>query len=312
MRVIPAALLSLSLVSCHSASRQAETRPLPEGAEAISLLGDTLRPLPLSDAMRSAYQARLDSAQRAVAANPADADALIWLGRRTAYLGRYREAIAIFTRGVERFPSDPRFLRHRGHRWISVRETQRAAADLDHAARLVRGTADVVEPDGLPNARGIPTSTLHTNIWYHLGLAHYLRADYARALEAYRACLAASRNPDMDVAARYWLYLTLRRLGRSAEAAAVLEPVRADLDIIENRSYHRLLLVYKGLLTADSITRGEGVDGATTAYGLGAFMLVQGDAIQAEYFFRRAMSGGQWPSFGFIAAEAELAGTGAR
>ena len=248
MRVIPAALLSLSLVSCHSASRQAETRPLPEGAEAISLLGDTLRPLPLSDAMRSAYQARLDSAQRAVAANPADADALIWLGRRTAYLGRYREAIAIFTRGVERFPSDPRFLRHRGHRWISVRETQRAAADLDHAARLVRGTADVVEPDGLPNARGIPTSTLHTNIWYHLGLAHYLRADYARALEAYRACLAASRNPDMDVAARYWLYLTLRRLGRSAEAAAVLEPVRADLDIIENRSYHRLLLVYKGLL----------------------------------------------------------------
>lgn len=302
MRTLPLAAALLLVASSAMAQRD-----LPPGVEAISFLGDTLRPVPLSETTRALYQARLDSASAVFNTNPGNPDAIIWLGRRTAYLGRFREAIAIFSQGVERFPRDARFLRHRGHRWLSVRQPDRAAQDLERAARLIRGTADTVEPDGLPNARGIPTSTLHTNVWYHLGLAHYLRGNYRRAREAWQACLDAARNPDMDVAARYWLYLTLRRLRREAEAAALLATVRADLDIIENRSYHRLLLVFKGDLPVDEILTGEGVDGATTSYGLGAFATAQGNAFQGEYFYRRAMSGGQWPAFGYLAAEAELA-----
>jgi hypothetical protein len=68
---------------------------------------------------------------------------------------------------------------------------------------LIANTPDQIEPDGLPNARNIPTSTLQSNIWYHLGLAHYLRHDFDRALDAYRKCLAVSKNPDGVVSASH-------------------------------------------------------------------------------------------------------------
>jgi tetratricopeptide (TPR) repeat protein len=314
MRTSPVLYACIALAGCAGSSAAPPAPTLPIGVEAFSLLGDTLRPLPLSAAVRARYETQLDSARRAVTANSADPEALIWLGRRTAYLGRYREAIGIFTRGIGRFPADARFYRHRGHRWISVREFDRAVRDFARAAELVRGQADVVEPDGLPNARGIPTSTLQTNIWYHLGLAYYLRGDNERARQAWDSCLALSKNPDMEVATRYWLALVTQRLGSPRDTVlAILAPVTRRMAIIENTSYHRLLLVFKGILPFDSVMNDEGVAGATTNYGLAAWMLganLDGTApgqAQAEYFLRRARSENQWPAFGYVAAEADLA-----
>ncbi len=306
MRPLVAACAGALLAGCAARPGPAPAPP-PAGAEAVSLLGDTLRAPALAAEVRRRYEAQLDSARRAAAADPDDADALIWVGRRTAYLGHYREAIAVFSRGIERWPRDARFYRHRGHRWITVREFSRARRDLERAAELMRARPDEVEPDGLPNARGIPTSTLRTNILYHLGLAHWLLGDPVRARAAWQECLRAAGNPDMDVATRYWLYLADRRLGRTIAAQQLLEPVRADLDIIENHSYHRLLLVFKGDLPVDSLAGGEGLDGATTAYGLGAWQLAEGHRPPAVAYLRRARAGGQWAAFGFIAAEADLA-----
>lgn len=298
---------ALLLATACGGTRGASTAALPAGAEAISLLGDTLRQPDLPDATRRAFEARLDSARGAAEARPDDMDALIWLGRRTAYLGRYREAIAIYSRGIDRFGMRAELLRHRGHRWLSVREFHHAVLDLSRAAELVWNRSDEIEQDGLPNASGIPTSTLQTNIFYHLGLAHYLLGDLAASRMAWEACLARSRNPDMEVATRYWLYLTLLREGRTADAAAALAPVTRDLAIIENTSYHRLLLLFKGELREDALIGASGLDGATVAFGLGAWRAAQGDLAAAERWFRRALASGQWAAFGYIAAEEALA-----
>lgn len=299
---------TVALASCASAPRAVP--PLPGGAEAISLLGDTLRPAPLPPETRARFERQLADARAAAEADPGSADAAIWVGRRTAYLGRYNEAIRIFSEAIARHPRDARLYRHRGHRWITTRRFREAERDLARAASLVEGRPDEVEPDGLPNARNIPTSTLQSNIWYHLGLARYVQGDFTGALDAYRRCMAVSTNPDMMVATTYWLYLTLRRLGRHEEARAALAPVRRDLEIIENGSYHRLLLVFRGELPADSV-RGTGgdaaLDDATTGYGLGAWHLAEGRGAEAEALFRRVIANGNWPSFGFVAAEAELA-----
>ena len=132
--------------------------------------------------------------------NPEDVDAAIWLGRRTAYLSRFGEAIEIYTRAIEVHPDEPRLYRHRGHRYITIRKLDLAIKDLRKAADLVEGTPDQLEPDGQPNDRNVPTSTLQTNIYYHLGLAHYLKAEFPQARDAYRTCLGLSKNPDMQVA----------------------------------------------------------------------------------------------------------------
>ena len=133
---------------------------------------------------RAEMEKKLAEARAAYERNPRDADALIWLGRRTAYLGRFDEAIAVFTEGVRRHPRDARMYRHRGHRYITTRRFGEAIKDLKRAARLVAARPDEVEPDGQPNARGVPTSTLNSNIWYHLGLAHYLEGDFRNAARA--------------------------------------------------------------------------------------------------------------------------------
>src|SRR5690606_39233614 len=197
--------------------------------EALSLLGEELHAPELAEERRIELERQLEEARAAYERDPNDADAIIWLGRRTAYLGRYREAIAIFTEGIAKHPGAARMYRHRGHRLITVRAFAAAIAALERAAALVRGKPDGLAPDGMPNAYGRPTSTLQSNIWYHLGLAYYLAGEGERALEAFRACMEVAANPDMHVAAADWLYVTLRGLGRDAEAAAVLEPITADM-----------------------------------------------------------------------------------
>ena len=307
MRRFAAAFLLLA--SCRSGPVPPPASPSGD-IEATSLLGQPLSRPVLPDDTRRRYEEALAEARQRSSADPGDADALIWFGRRTAYLGRFRDAIAIYTRGIQAHPRDARFYRHRGHRYITIRDFDRAIADLERAASLTAGRPDEVEPDGIPNARNIPTSTLQSNIWYHLGLAHYLKGDFARALTAYRSCMEVSKNPDMLVATSHWLYMTLRRLGRQAEAAQVLEPIRADLDVIENAAYHRLLLMYKGELPVDSLlsaSASAALDDVTTAYGVGNWYLYTGSRARAEQIFERIVATGNWAAFGAIAAVAELA-----
>jgi tetratricopeptide (TPR) repeat protein len=302
-------LLLLALLPACAPALPASSAALPPGAETRALTGEPLYAPAQAPETRARLESQLAEARAVYEADPADADALIWLGRRTAYLGRYRETVAIFDEGVRRHPADARMYRHRGHRHITLRDFERAVADLEHAARLVDGRPDEVEPDGMPNRYGIPTSTLQSNIHYHLGLAHYLRGDFERAAEAYRACMAVSANDDMRVATADWLYMTLRRLGRDAEAAEVLRPITRELRILENDAYHRRLLMYRGELPADSLLPAAGGDAlqmATQGYGVGNWYLQNGDTVRAREVLERVVAIGNWPAFGHIAAEAEL------
>jgi tetratricopeptide (TPR) repeat protein len=279
--------------------------------QAISLLGDTLRtPVP-SEEVAGRYASLLAVARTAYERTPSDLDSIIWIGRRTAYLGRYREAIEIYTDGLAVHPDEPRLLRHRGHRHISVRQLDSAVADLERAAELMTRTPDRVEEDGLPNERGVPTSTLYTNVWYHLGLARYLLGDFSAARDAYGRGLAASANPDMATAMRYWLALIHQRLGDTAAVRATLAAVDADADIIENHAYHRLLLHFRGDLPRDSLLPADtlgSLEDVTTAYGVAVWDLVHRREEVGLALLRRMLDArDQWPAFGYIAAEAELA-----
>ena len=239
------------------------------------------------------------------------ADNLIWLGRRTAYLGRYKEAIQILTTGVEAYPDDARVFRHRGHRYITIRCFDLAIADLKQAAKLTRGKPDEIEPDGLPNARNIPTSTLQSNIWYHLGLAYYLKGRFKDALQAYREAEKVSTNPDMLVATTHWLYMTLRRLGRDQEAIDALVSIKPNVEVIENADYLKLVRLYQGQLKPSDLMKEissntNTLSNASVGYGLGNWYLYGRQKADAEKIFRQVTSGNQWASFGFIAAEVEL------
>ena len=270
------------------------------------------RPAPPASAEAAKQMERqIAEARAAYKANPDDADAIIWLGRRLAYPGRFKEAIQVFSEGIRKFPDDARFYRHRGHRYITLRRFDLARKDFESAAALIKGKSDEVEPDGQPNARNIPTSTLQFNIWYHLGLTYYLTAEYKKALASYRECLKVSKNPDALVATTHWLYMTLRRLNRTSESNLLLNSIDSGLAIIENDGYYQLLLMYKGLVTEKwllehVLKQPAGAASHSVMYGIGNWYLYNGRRGEAMAIFKRILSTDQWTSFGFIAAEADM------
>jgi len=288
--------------------------PLPEGAEGWSFLGGALFPPPLAQPVMSQRSLDLAEAETTLAETPDDPEAWIWVGRREAYLGQYRGAIQTFSEGLDRFPDDVRFLRHRGHRWITLREFGLARTDLTRGIEaLDANQGREIEPDGMPNAAGIPLTTLAFNLWYHRALAEYLAGDFAAARGSWQATLEVSENPDLDVAARFWFYLTLRRLGDDEGAFEVANAVDAEAPLLENGTYRDLLLHATGQRTADEILppRAEGLASVTALHGLGIEALLRGDDVEARRLFQTILDRpDQWPAFGYIAAEVEVARRG--
>jgi hypothetical protein len=217
--------------------------------------------------------------------------------------------IEIYTDGIAKFPEDARLYRHRGHRYISIREFDRAIVDFEKAAALIAGKKDEIEPDGMPNALNIPVSSLHTNIWYHMGLAYYLKNDLKSALRAYREGINASQNDDMLVATTHWLYMTLRLLGQEDEAKKSLDPIHTNMNLIENQVYHKLCLFYKGELPLENLTDSEFSDvmNDAMAYGVGNWYHYNGEKEKAKEIFQQILDGESWASFGYIAAESDFA-----
>ncbi len=314
MRIpLASALCPLPLLfACTKADKPAESpAPAPVTVQAVSFLGDSLRAIPLSDSTRSQMELQLAAAKASLDKAPADVDSIIWYARRLGYLGRFRESIAAYTDGIAKYPDNPWLYRHRGHRYISVRELDNAIADLEKATQLTQGKPDEVEPDGQPNAQNTPIGTLQSNIAYHLALAYYLKGDFAKAIPIYERELAASKNDDRKVSTGHWLYMSLRRLGKEKEAQALLAQFRKDMNVIENQSYHQLMMLYKGELPVDSVLAPSapivGSGKAAVAYGVGNWHLYNGRQAEAESVFRRIIGSREWASFGYIAAESELA-----
>src|SRR5687768_15874587 len=111
MRTLIVAVLAAALISPPIAAQK---------PEATSLAGKPLYPIELPN--REKLEADLAQAEKDLAAKPNDADAIIWAGRRLAYLWRYQDAIAMYAKGLTLHPNDPRLYRHRGHRYITTRQ----------------------------------------------------------------------------------------------------------------------------------------------------------------------------------------------
>ena len=227
-------------------------------------------------------------AEKQLAADPNNVDRLIALGRAQVSVWRLRDAIDTFTRAIKLAPDNARLYRLRGHRYISSRQFDKAVADLERAAKL---------------------SDREFDIWYHLGLAYYLKRDFARAADAYTRARDAGTKDDNIIAASNWLYASLRRQKKSAEAARALERIRPDMNVQEDKMYFALLLFYKGLKQESEVLHPQLTDmeAATVGYGIGNWHLYNGRQARARQVFQNIVAGKEWAAFGFISAEAELA-----
>lgn len=284
---------------------------MPEEPSAIGLDGRKFFPPSLTAKARARIDSNFFAAEIAYKANPSEEN-IIWYGRREAYRYNYRNAVKIFTEGLKMYPQSYRLLRHRGHRYITLRDFDKAISDLTVASALMPSGLPETEPDGLPNKLNIPLSTTQFNIWYHLGLAYYLKGDFAKAEKAYLECLKVSSNDDLLTATADWLYMTYRRSGKNTEAENLIGKIHEGMKIIENDSYFKRLMMYKGKLQPGELLEvGPGDQDpdlaiATQGYGVGNWYLYNGDTAKAKEVFLKVVSGNHFSAFGFIAAESDL------
>ena len=226
-------------------------------------------------------------AEAALAAEPTNRDRIIALGTAQAGARMMREAVETFTRGLAVYPNDALLLRWRGHRNLSVRAFDKAKADLERGARL--------------------DSTIY-GIWYHLGVLRYVRGDFAGAATAFRHALRAGPPDGGELAGSVdWLWMSLMRAGRTADAKALLAS-RPDT-VPTTVAYKQRLALYRGEIGPDQLftpADTSDVNVATLSYGLGNWYLLRGETTKARAAFEKAMASGGWPAFGFIAAEQEL------
>ena len=241
----------------------------PEGVE--------YRSLPDTDSVRSA--------RAALEADPKNIARTIDLGVAQSSARQFREAIATFTRGLEIEPNNALLLRWRGHRYLSVREFDRAFADLKRGAAI--------------------NSTIY-GIWYHLGVIQFLRGDFSDAAASFAKAQPIAPDAGELAGSTDWLWMSLSRAGRGNEAKAMLD--RRPEKPVTN-AYTRRLQLYRGEIGPDMVVTAADTDDvqvATLAYGVGNWYLLRGDKAQARHWFERSVQSGGWPAFGFIASEAEL------
>ncbi|PCE66443.1 tetratricopeptide repeat protein [Sediminicola luteus] len=297
-------LLALAaMASCKSKKVVPEPLPKIKALQGSSLLGLPLVSPDLDKVEDSTKILNYRQAEARYEKDPS-ADNLIWLGRRMGYLGDYAKAITLFSKGVAEFPDDARFYRHRGHRYITLRQYDYALADFDKGITLIQGTDDVIEPDGIPNDANIPVSSLHTNLYYHKGVAHYLKNEMQAAEKAFSHGLAISTNDDMRVAYINWLYLIKKRLDKNEAAKEILFSINTDQEIIENTAYHKNLLFFKGVLTQKQLNPEKA--NAATKYAYANALYFQGDITKSKAALKQIVAQDHWTAFAYMAAEADL------
>jgi tetratricopeptide (TPR) repeat protein len=145
----------------------------------------------------------VESFDRALAIDPAGADAHLLRCRSLAALRRYDDAVGACGAALEAQPRNAEALRDRGHYHLNAGHLDAGLADLTKAETLS------------PRDRGV---------FYHLGLAHYLKGDFARAATAYERCVDTSAADAAKIECQAWLLPSLLRAGRREDARARVYP----------------------------------------------------------------------------------------
>lgn len=269
---------------------------------------------------------------------PSVQDRHIIAARLKGYLNKPEDAIEILSAALKEEPENARLLRFRGHRRISVRDFQGAIEDLRTAAAQLDDIPDEfelyqkdVEPDAIslilgatdiqdhhPSVESMQDdpaaerymTTLHSAVWYHLGVALYLDGRLTEAIEPFRKAYETARHYESKVASLDWSYMILRRLGREQEAQELLAIFAGLVDEYHEQAagYHERMELYAGRRSGDDLREAimsDPIQLATVGYGLGNWYLYNGEADKAAAVFDEVLAAGARYAFAYLAAQSE-------
>ncbi len=299
-------LVAALFVGCNGPRTGSENPSHSPEAEATSFTGEPLYAKP-ADSLAAAKSDSLISTIRAKGA--LTEEDFVAIGRSLVGVGQFRKAVDAYTEGLTTFPNSYKLLRHRGHRYINLRQLDKAIADLNRAEELIRNEPEVYEYD----AAGKQGATYQHQIWYHIGLYHFLKRNYTDAAAAFEKSLATSHAGGDTAGASDWLYNSYMRAGKKEKAAAVAKPFTADFNI-ENKDYpyYRRLLLFNGVIKPEELVDESKQIGdmnlyeITKLYGLANYYTYRGDSTHAQALYAKILQSGEWQGFAYASAELDV------
>lgn len=303
MTRFPLAFFLLALAACtRPATEQSSTRE----PETLSFAGTPFYARPAD----SVAKIKSDSLIHAIRAKETlTEEDYLSLGRSLVSVGQFRKAVETYSEGLTKFPDSYKLLRYRGHRYINLRQLDKAIIDLNMAEELIRPEEPVYELD----AAGKPGASYQHQIWYHIGLYHFMERDYDKAAESFEKSLATAYAGTDKAGASDWLYNSYMRAGNKEKAAAVAKPFTADFEI-DNKDYpyYRRLMLFNGVIQPvelvdenKSITEMTLYD-MTKLYGLANYYRYQGDTTRAKALYEKVLQSKEWPGFAYACAELDV------
>ena len=249
-------------------------------------------------------QGAVASAKQKLDADPKNLELLRALEQEQVKAWQYREALETCARGLQIAPQTAAFYVERGHREVALQQFAATIADMNRAIAIDPSIGD---------------------IYYHLGLAHYFRGEFAQAAEAFQKSVNIAKSKGAEgtdgvTNSTNWLYASLRRAGKKDEAAKALEAVPPEVTTKDAHSqvYLNLVRFYQGKMKDSEVVEPEPPrDGHvylepelkfdTSAYQVGNWYLYNGNLAKARGYFERIAKGGVWITWGFVGAQVELA-----
>ncbi len=311
-----------ALVACSGFAAAATEGP--GVLEGKSLLGKPL----YTKSNNPVNVASVDALQRATAEAKAaydsqlTVDSATWYGRLLAYQGLMRESIAVYSTALKTFPNSGKLLRHRAHRYFNLREFDSSLKDAVRAVAIYDGKPlerEKLGPKYFPSTPDV----VQFYLYYHLGQAYFATHQYNKAAEAFDKShqIGIGVNDASSItAATYWRYLSLARGQRYADAAHFLSEydlTLLDLESnIEANYYFDGIQLFKNLRDPTSFydnkdsgkafSTADGM-GASTAYTLANYYLLQGDSAKAKEFLWKSANVDTWSYFAVVQGEADWA-----
>ncbi len=241
----------------------------------------------------AAYEKRenehaLAAYERAISLEPGNADFHLGRGRALARLSRHSDAVEECTSALRLKPDSPAALRDRGHYYINLHRVQDAIPDLVRAEQREKKDRE---------------------IYYHLALAYYINGDFRRAAGAWQGCLDNAAKDDDVISCSAWLYPSLVRAGRKAEAEKALARITPEMKPKDNTAYFDRLMLFRGATTEEEVAKTidkDAVSKPTVGYSIGLWHLLERRPERARAYFEKAASAEARQAFGAVAAEAEL------
>ena len=203
------------------------------------------------------------------------------LGKALSRQLRYREAIAAYTEGLKLEPENLSLLRLRAGRYLTTLQSDPAIADFEKCLTLGAEKLDCL---------------------YRIGLAQYYAGRYEQAMEVFEGCMPLC-DDEMGIAVLYWHTLSA---ARTEKAPTLLKYYRPDMAVGHHTAYEKAMRVWSGTTPLAAALEKDDLEYGITLYGLLWHPDCAEKARLSQSLLRRD---GFWPSFAYLAAWRDRAGT---